>query len=153
MAFIGQAANPEGAIGAGLDSILIQDGKIVAFASGVNFDADHEIEGVRTLGFHGDRFFKSMGYTASITIDTYVIRRANEPGALATPGWQSDGSYNMNTAGEFDFVIADVHSLAVLFTALRCKLSTESAQFPARGLNTRSTSWRSSRIIPGVETS
>lgn len=60
MSFKGTAANPEGAIGAGLDSILIQDGKVIAFASGVNFDTDYELEGVRTLGFHGDRFFKSI---------------------------------------------------------------------------------------------
>lgn len=153
MPFNGQAANPEGAVGAGLDSILIQDGRVIAFASGVNFDADYELEGVRTLGFHGDRFFKSMGYTASVTIETYVIRRANEPGALATPGWQADGTFNLNTAGEFDFVVADVHTLAILFTMLKCKLSTEACQFPARGLNTKTTTWRTSRILPGLETS
>lgn len=50
MPFVGTASNPEGAIGAGLDSILIQDGNIVAFASGVNFDTDYELEGIRTLG-------------------------------------------------------------------------------------------------------
>ncbi len=87
-----------------------------------------------------------MGYTASLTIETYVIRRADEPGALATSGWTSDGIFNMNTAGEFDFVIADVNNLTILFTALGCKLSTESAQFPSRGLNTKSTTWRTSRI-------
>lgn len=87
-----------------------------------------------------------MGYTASMTIETYVIRRANEPGALATTGWSSDGRFNMNTAGEFDFVIADVNDLTILFTMIGCKLSTESAQFPSRGLNSRSTSWRTSRI-------
>ncbi len=153
MPFVGQAANPEGAVGAGLDSIVIQDGVVVTFASGVNFDEDFEIEGVRTLGFHGDRFFKSMGYTASMTVETYVLRRANEPGALATPGWQADGTFNLNTAGEFDFVISDVNDLTVLFTILKTKLSTQAVQFPARGLNTKSTTWRSSRIIPGLETS
>ncbi len=153
MPFTGQASNPEGAVGAGLDSVVIQDGKVIAFASGLNFDADYELEGVRTLGFHGDRFFKSMGYTASMTIETYVIRRANEPGALATPGWQADGTFNLNTAGEFDFVVADVNDLTVLFTMLKCKLSTEAAQFPARGLNTKTTTWRTSRILPGLETS
>lgn len=50
MPFLGQATNPEGAVGAGLDSILIQDGVIVTFASGVNFDEDMELEGIRTLG-------------------------------------------------------------------------------------------------------
>lgn len=149
----GTASNPEGAVGAGLDSILIQDGGIVAFASGVNFDTDYELEGIRTLGFHGDRFFKSMGYTASMTVETYVLREANVTGALKTPGWGPDGKFSANTAGEFDFVIADVNSLTILFTMLKCKLSTESVQFPSRGLNTKSTSWRCSRVLPGLETS
>lgn len=153
MPFVGEAQNPEGAVGAGLDSILIQDGQVVTFASGVNFDEDFELEGIRTLGFHGDRFFKSMGYTASATIETYVIREPNVAGALATPGWQADGKFNLNTAGEFDMVIADVDTLAILFTMLKCKLSTQAVQFPARGLNTKSTTWRTSRILPGIETS
>lgn len=69
-----------------------------------------------------------------MTIDTYVIRRGNEPGALKTTGWGSDGKFSANTAGEFDFVVADVNSLTILFTMLKCKLSTESVQFPGRGL-------------------
>lgn len=153
MPFVGQASNPEGAVGAGLDSILIQDGEVISFASGVNFDEDFELEGIRTLGFHGDRFFKSMGYTLSMSVETYVIRRGSEPGALKTPGWQADGTFNANFAGAFDFVIADVHSLTVLFTLLGCKLSTQGVQFPARGLNTKTTNWRASRAIPGLATS
>jgi hypothetical protein len=153
MPFEGQAINPEGPVGAGLDSILIQDGAVVSFGSGCNFDQDYEIEGIRTLGFHGDRFFKSMGYTASVTIETYVLREKNVSGALKTPGWQSTGEFTMNTAGEFDFVIADVTSLNILFTLLGVKLSTEAVQFPARGLNTKTTTWRCSRILPGLETS
>lgn len=153
MPFNGVASNPEGAVGAGLDSILIQDGEVISFASGVNFDEDFELEGIRTLGFHGDRFFKSMGYTLSMSVETYVIRRASEPGALKTPGWQPDGTFNANTAGAFDFVIADVHSLTVLFTLLGCKLSTQGAQFASRGLNTKTTNWRATRAIPGLATS
>lgn len=92
-------------------------------------------------------------YTANATIETYVIREKDVAGALKTPGWQDDGTFNLNTAGEFDFVIADVTSLEVLFTLLGVKLSNESVQFPARGLNTKSTSWRVSRILPGLNTS
>lgn len=151
--FTGQAQNAEGPVGAGLDAILTQDGKVIQFASGVNFDTDWEIEGIRTLGFHGDRFFKSMGYTANATIETYALRGKNVQGALGTPGWQTDGTNNINTAGEFDFVIADVNTLEVLFTMLSSKLGSESVQFPARGLNTKTTNWRISRIVPGIESS
>lgn len=145
--------NSEGPVGAGLDSIILQDGRVITFASGVNFDEDFELEGIRTLGYHGDRFFKSMGYTANLTVETYVIREGGNPGALYTPGWQPDGTFNLNTAGAFDFVVADVDSLTVLFTMLHVKLGTQGVQFPARGLNTKTTTWRVSRILPGLNTS
>lgn len=153
MPFTGTAFNSEGPVGAGLDSIIIQDGKIVTFASGLNFDQDYELEGIRTLGFHGDRFFKSMGYTANASIETYVLRAANASGAVKTPGWQTDGTFNLNTAGEFDFAVADVDTLNILFTLLGVKLAREDVQFPARGLNTKTTNWRVSRILPGLEVS
>jgi len=151
--FEGTASNPEGPVGAGLDSILIQDGKIVVYASGVNYSVDWEIEGIRTLGFHGDRSFKSLGMTGNLTIDTYLLRGKNVDGALQTPGYQSDGSCNINSAGEFDFAILDLHSLEVLVTLLGVKLGSEDVQFPARGLNTKSTSWRFSRYAPGLNSS
>jgi len=50
MPFTGVAVNTEGPVGAGLDSILIQDGRVVTFASEVTFDEDFELEGIRTLG-------------------------------------------------------------------------------------------------------
>jgi len=153
MPFTGLAGNSEGPVGAGLDSLITQDGRIVAFASNVNFDEDFELEGIRTLSFYGDRFFKSLGYTANATIETYVLRGSDVPGALYTTGWQADGSYNLNTAGSFDFVMADLSTLDVLFTLLACKNASQSVQFPARGLNTKSVQWRVSRIIPGLETS
>lgn len=40
---------------AGLDCIVKADGKIVAYATGVTMDEDFELQGIRTLGFHGDR--------------------------------------------------------------------------------------------------
>lgn len=148
------AINDEGKIAAGLDTILMQDNQIISFASGLNFDEDFEIEGIRTLGFHGDRFFKSMGYTANITIETYVIREANAEGALQTPGWQTDLSFNLNTNGEYDFTVHDITDVnQILFTMMGVKLSTQSVQFPARGLNTKSTAWRASRIVPGLTSS
>ena len=153
MPFTGVAVNSEGPVGAGLDSILVQDGRPVAFATEVTVDEDFELEGIRTLGFHGDRFFKSMGYTASASIGTYIIREGGHPGALATPGWQANGKFTLNTAGEFDFVVADVDTLTVLITMLGTKLSTQNTQFPARGLNTKATNWKISRVLPGLETS
>lgn len=92
-----------------------------------------------------------MGYTASCTIETYVIRDDVDREALGTPGWQKNGKFTLNTAGEFVFTISDSLSLEILFTLIGCKLSTEAVQFPARGLNTKSTTWRVARILPGLK--
>lgn len=153
MPFQGQASNPEGFVGAGLDSILVQDGKIITFASDVSYSVDYELEGIRTLGYWGDREFKSLGMTGNANIGTYVLRGANVDGALQTPGVQADGTVNINRAGLFDFAILDLHSLEVLVTLLGTKLGNEDVQFPARGLNTKATQWRFSRPVPGLNTS
>jgi hypothetical protein len=151
--FKGRAINPEGPVGAGIDSIMVQDGRIVSFAASVNYNQDFELEGIRTLGFHGDRYFKSMGYTARATVETFLLRGSNIEGALATPGWQPDGSCNINSAGMFDFAMLDLHTLEVLATLLGVKLGSEDVQFPSRGLNTKSTQWRVMRVLPGLHTS
>lgn len=147
------AGNSEGLAGAGLDAIITQNGKLVAYASSLNFDEDFELEGIRTIGYYGDRWFKSLGYTANCSIETFVLRSKALAGALTTTGWQPDGTYNLNTAGSFDFVIADLNTLEVLFTLMACKNNTINTQFPARGLNTRATQWKVSRIIPGLNVS
>ncbi len=151
--YSGNAITPEGPVGAGIDSILIQDGKIVSYASGINYDQDWELEGIRTLGHHGDRYFKSLGYTGRFTIETFLLRGQDMDGSLITPGWQPDGSCNINTSGLFDFAILDLHSFEVLATMVSCKISNDSVQFPARGLNTKSTQWRTTRILPGIQSS
>ncbi len=150
---LASAINPEGPVGAGIDSLLVQDGNIVTYASGVNFNQDWELEGIRTLGYHGDRDFKSLGYTANVTIETFVLRGKDIPGALLTPGWQWDGSCNINKVGLFDFVIMDLHTLEVLNTLIGVKLGNEDVQFPSRGLNTKNTQWRAMRILPGLQSS
>ncbi len=151
--FEGQAAHPEGPVGAGIDSLVIQDGKIVTFAAGVTLAHDYELQGIRTLGFYGDRYFKSMGYNANFSIDTFVLRGENVPGRLNTMGWQWDGRNTINTAGLFDFVMMDLHTLEVLFTMIACKFGSEDIAFPNQGLNTRATHWRATRILPGLHTS
>lgn len=153
MPFTGAFANSEGPVGAGLDTILIVDGVVIVYATDVTIDQDFELEGIRTLGYHGDRFFKSMGYTANLSVGTYVLREGDVDGALPTAGWQADGTFNLNTAGESDWVMADVDTLRVLVTCLGTKQATENIQFPTRGLNTKGTTWRASRVLPGLETS
>jgi hypothetical protein len=151
--YLNLAGNSEGPVGGGLDAVITQNGKVVAYASSLNFDEDFELEGIRTIGYYGDRFFKSLGYTANCSIETFVLRAAALSGAFKTTGWQPDGTYNLNTAGSSDIVIADLNSLEVLFTLMACKNNTVNTQFPARGLNTRAVQLKVSRIIPGLNVS
>ena len=153
MPFFGSASNPEGPVGAGIDVVLVQDGRVVGFATDSTISEDHQLEAVNVLGVHGPLFFKSMGYSANLDIGTYVLRERDNPQALWTPGYQFDGSYNLNTAGGFDFVIADVDTYTILATALNCKLATSSIQFPLRGLNTKATNFMATKVLPGIETS
>lgn len=153
MPFFGQANNTEGPVGAGLNAFIIQDGRLLDWVAGLTADQDFELEGIRTCGQYGDRFFKSLGYTASFQTETFVLRGADVPGAIYQPGWQPDGTYNSNTAGEFDFAVVDTELNTVLLTMLRSKLGTSNIAFPARGLNTNSLNWRCTRVIPGLQTS
>ena len=153
MVFTGFAQNPEGPIMAGLDALALQDGRQVDYASEITADADHMIDPITTLGHHGPRDHKSMGYDATLSINTFLLLGENVNGALFLPGWQADGSYNLNTAGSFDFTITNVYTGVVLKTALKCKLATESLAVPNRGLLTNATTWKSARILPGIQTS
>ena len=153
MAFNGYATREEGIVGAGMDSILCQDGRLIAYASDVNYRSNYELEGIRTLGFSGNRDFKSLGYTGDADIGTFLLRKAPQDadGYLATSGWQSDGSNNINTAGYFDFAILDLNTKEVLVTLIGAKLDSENTSFPSKGLNEKKTTWKVMRIIPGLQ--
>ncbi len=153
MPFIGQTGIPEGPVGAGIDVVIVQNGHVVSFATSLSANEDFQLEAIRVLGLHRPLFHKSMGYEANMEIETYVVREGEHPGALWTPGWQADGTLNINTAGLFEFSVIDVDTFQVLMTALNCKLSSQNAQYPNQGLNTRGTSWMLTHILPGLETS
>lgn len=146
-------SNKELPVGAGIDTFLTQDGKLIDYATDVNIRQDFEVQGIRTLAFHGDRGFKSMGYSANIDIGSYVIREPNAKGALDLPAYTPDGKFQLNKAGGFDFVLSDVNELIVLETALWCKLATSDSSYPNNAMNTRKTAWKSRCILPGLQTS
>jgi hypothetical protein len=153
MPFFGTASNSEGPVGAGLNAFMMQDGRLLDWIAGLTVNQDFELEGIRTCGQYGDRFFKSLGYTASFQMETFVIRGQNVPGALYKTGFLPNGNYNANTTGEFDFTVVDTENLTVLYSMLRAKMGGSDIAFPARGLNTDSTNWRCTRVVPGLFTS
>ena len=73
---------------AGLDAIVKYEGKTIGYATNVSFDEDFELQGIRTLGFHGDRDFKSMGYNCNVTVGTFVLQGSVDD-ALPTPSRQT----------------------------------------------------------------
>ena len=70
-----QGAQDDPPVMAGLDAILYVDGKEVGWATNVSFDEDFEIQGIRTLGVHGDRGYKSQGYNCTVTVGTFVLEQ------------------------------------------------------------------------------
>jgi hypothetical protein len=40
---------------AGLDAVVKYEGQTIGYATGLDFDEDFELQGIRTLGYHGDR--------------------------------------------------------------------------------------------------
>jgi hypothetical protein len=40
---------------AGIDAIVKFNGRVIAYATNVSFNEDFELQGIRTLGYHGDR--------------------------------------------------------------------------------------------------
>jgi len=42
-------------VGAGLDTFVAQDGRLITFAQSLRTNVDYETIGIRTLGYHGDR--------------------------------------------------------------------------------------------------
>ena len=153
MTFTGVAQNPEGPVLAGLDVVILQDGRQVNFANEVSADVDHMMEPINVLGVHAPLDHKSTGYGANITTNTFLLLGEDVGGAISVPGFGPGGSTNVNTAGSFDLTLADVYSGIVLRTALKCKINTESLNAPNRGLLTNGLQWVCARIIPGVQTS
>jgi len=148
-------ATPEGnaPVGAGIDSIIMQDNRIIAYASDFSTSEDFALEGIQTLGFYGNRDFKSLSYDANITIGTFLLLGEDIEGALSVPGWRPDGSNNINSAGYYAFTVMDIHTLTVLSTALGCKPSGRDLNIAVGALNTLQTRWRSKLVLPGLQTS
>jgi hypothetical protein len=148
-------STPEGnaPVGAGIDSIIMQDNRILAFTSEFSIDEDFRLESIQTLGFYGARDFKSLSYNANININTYLLLGEDVQGALSIPGWRPDGTSNINSSGYYAFTAIDIHTLTVLLTALGCKPGGRNVNIAVGALNTLGTRWQSKAVLPGLQTS
>lgn len=147
------AGEPRGPVGSGIDCFIMQDNSILAYSTDLNVSEDYMLDGVQSLGYYGYRELLSLGYDCNMTMGTFLLRGADVSGAVSIPGWQPDGSNNINRAGLYTFTGLDVHTLTVLFTILGVKYGGGDTTVAQGSLMTRQTRWRSRMLLPGLQTS
>lgn len=127
---------------AGLDAILKYNGKVVGYATNVSSDEDMELQGIRTLGYHGDRDFKSVGYNCTVSVGTFVLM-GSVYDALPTPTRRT-----ILQSGLIDFELLDLNEGTTLFILHGCKCATIGINFDSTALATKTTTWRCREVIP-----
>ena len=148
-----QAGEPQGPVGSGIDCFLMQDNTILAYSTSLSISEDYMLDGVQTLGYYGFRDLLSLGYDCNMTLETFLLRGADLSGSVSLPGWQADGTQNINSAGLYTFTGLDIHTLTVLFTVLGVKYGGGDTTIAQGSLMTRSTRWRGKALLPGLQTS
>jgi len=128
---------------AGLDAVVRFQGKIIAYATGIDWDEDFELQGIRTLGFHGDRDFKSMGYTASFNVGSFVLSGGQIEGALPTPERAT-----ILTTKLTEFEVIDLATGKTLYILQGCKCGGKATTLDANALATKATRWRCKNVKP-----
>ena len=132
---------------AGLDVIVRQDGREIGWATNMSFDEDFEINAIRTLGYHGDRGYKSMGYNCRVTVGTFVLQ-AGLDNHLSIPSRRT-----ILTSGLLDFEAIDKMTGQTLYILRECKCGTAGTNFDSGSLATKTTTWRCREVLAGEGTS
>jgi hypothetical protein len=149
----GQTPESAAPVSAGIDTFIMQDNTVLAYSTEMSIAEDNSLQGIETLGFYGQREFKSLSYVANITLGYFLLLGEDISGALSIPGWQPDGTNNINSAGYYTFTGLDIHTLSVLFTVLGCKPGGRDLNIAVGALNTLSTRWMGRALLPGLQTS
>jgi len=148
--FFGKFAGAEGEdppVLAGLDAIVKVNGTTVGWATNISFDEDFELQGIRTLGFHGDRGYKSQGYNCTVTVGTFVLQ-STELDQLPLPTRKT-----ILTSGAVDFEVIDSVTGETLYILEFCKCATKGVNLDSGSLGTKNTTWRCKEVIPKKEVS
>jgi hypothetical protein len=147
------AGEPRGPVGSGIDCFIMQDNTILGYSTDLNVSEDYMLDGVQSLGYFGYRELLSLGYDCNFTMGTFLLRGADIAGSVSIPGWQPDGSNNINSSGLYTFTSLDIHTLTVLFTILGAKYGGGDLNVAVGSLMSRQTRWRSRMLLPGLATS
>jgi len=126
---------------AGLDAKLFMDNKEIGWATNVSFDEDFELQGIRTLGYHGDRGYKSQGYNCTVTIGSFVLMGVFD-NAVATPTRST-----ILTSGAISMELMDQNG-NTLYILKQCRCATKGVNADSGSLATKNTTWRCREVIP-----
>lgn len=138
------SANPDLPVLAGLDAIFKYEDKVVGWATNVSFDEDFELQGIRTLGFHGDRGYKSQGYNCTVNVGTFVLQGTITDN-LPTPTRET-----ILTSGTVKMELIDLTTGKTLYILQDCKCATIGVNLDSGSLATKATTWRCRKVIPKV---
>lgn len=147
------AGEPRGPVGSGIDCFIMQDNSILGYSTDLNVSEDYMLDGVQSLGYFGYRELLSLGYDCNFTMGTFLLRGADIAGSVSIPGWQPDGSNNINSSGLYTFTALDIHTLTVLFTILGAKYGGGDMNVAVGSLMSRQTRWRARQMLPGLQVS
>ena len=136
-----QGAEDDLPVLAGLDAIFKIEDNVVGWATNVSFDEDFELQGIRTLGFHGDRGYKSQGYNCTVTIGTFVLQ-GNISDAVPTPTRET-----ILTSGTLKMELIDLVTGETLYILQECKCATIGVNMDSGSLATKNTTWRCRKVI------
>ena len=144
---------PNGPVGSGIDCFVMQDNSILGYSLDLNVSEDFQLERVLSLGYFGARDILSLGYSCNMRMGTFLLRGADVAGNVSLPGFQADGTCNINSAGLYTFTALDIHSLIVLFTIMGVKYGGGDLTVAYGSLMKRQTNWQAIHMLPGLATS
>ena len=132
----------------GIDAIVTQNGKVVGYATEVTLDEDFQLESIITLGFHGARGFKSMGYDGSITVGTFILNPELDDGTPVTDNLEVEQRRTILQNNEYTFELIDLKTQQVMLKALGCVNSNNNWSISAGALASKNTTWKCREIVP-----
>lgn len=132
----------------GIDAIVTQDGRTIGWATEVQIDEDFQIENIITLGFHGPRGFKSLGYDCSFTVGTFILNPTLPDGTPVTDNLFVATRRTINTLAPISYELIDLITNQVFLKILGCVNSNNSWTVSAGQLATKNTSWKGREVVP-----
>lgn len=133
---------------AGLDAIFTQNSRTIGFATEVSIDEDFMLEAIVTLGYHGPRGFRSLGYDSNMTVGTMILDPLNADGSQVTDNVITATRRTINTIEDFTFELIDLITSQVFLKASQCKPSNNSWSMAAAQLSNKNTQWKVREVLP-----